>query len=452
VYFPEIITRITEFTSPDQPLYLVGGAVRDYLLGHPVKDFDLVGSGDIRKIARHFANQLGGVFYVLDEQRNTCRVLIEEQIGSRRIFDFSVQRGDTIIDDLALRDFTINAMAVDLIMPEMIIDPYKGGRDLQEKRLRTVSQHSLQDDALRVIRGIRYAVALGLKVEPQTVRLLKEAIPGLTTISIERKRDELCKILNGEKVHVALQLLLHFEIFKFIPLQIRADHREALDESRVLEEVISAITTNSPGNKQAAFHLTSLMLTFGQFKAALQDHYFKENSSGRSRKALIYLSALLDGSSRYTINEIRDSLALSIDEAEIIDTLLRCRDYAEQILSGDIPSALETYRYFKVTGLTGIDLIFFSLASFHARNAADQDQGEWLKRLEIAGQLVSAWFNQPAAVHPRPLLDGDEIMRELGLTPSPRIGELIENLICEQVSRKIRTKDDALEWIRKQNK
>jgi len=452
VRFPEIIKRINKFTSPDQPLYLVGGAVRDYLLGQPCKDYDLVCTGDVRKIARQFANLVGGDFYMLDEQRNTCRVLVDEQAGTRTILDFSVQRGNTIINDLAQRDFTINAMAVDLNEPDKIIDPYKGGRDLQEKWLRPVTRDSLRDDALRVIRGIRYAVALGLKVEPQTVKLFEEAVPVLTAISIERKRDELFKILDGEKVHVALQLLLHFDIFKVIPLRIRADHMEALDQSRVLEEVISAITTTMPGHKQAAFHITSLMLMFGQFKAALQDHYFKENSSGRSRKALLHLSALLDGSSGYTKNEIRDGLALSVDEAEIIDTLIGCRDYSDQLLAGDVPSALETYHYFKETGSTGIDLVFFSLACYRARIGAEQGQGEWLKRLENAGQLVSAWFTQPTVVHPHPLLDGDEIMHELDLTPGPCIGEIMENLTCDQVSGKIRTKEDALEWLRKLGK
>jgi len=184
----------------------------------------------------------------------------------------------------------------------------------------------------------------------------------------------------------------------------------------------------------------------------LQDHYFKENSSGRSRKALLHLSALLDGSSGYTKNEIRDSLALSIDEAEIIDTQLRCRDYADQLLSGNGPSALETYRYFKETGSTGIDLIFFSLAGYRARIEAKQWQEEWLKRLENAGQLVRAWFTQPSVVHPRPLLDGDEIMHELDLLPGPRVGDLLDSLICEQVGGNIKNKEDALVWLRKHEK
>jgi len=450
VHLPDILTRLTEPASPDQPLYLVGGAVRDFLLGQPCKDYDLVGPGDVRGIARQFANQVGGAFYILDEQRNTCRVLVDQSEGSRTIIDFSVLRGNSIIDDLAERDFTINAMAVDLRNPDTIIDPYKGGRDLQEKWLRPVNHTSLQDDPLRTIRGIRYAVALGLKVEPPTTKLIDKAVPELSRISTERKRDELFKILDGEKVHVALQLLHHFQVFEGLPLRVRLGFIEALDQSRALGEMIGAITTTSPTQKQAAFHSTSLMLVFGQFKPAIQDHFFRVNSSGRSRRALLHLCVLLDGSSGYSKKEIQDILALSVDEAEVIDAHIRYREYCDQVISGDSPSALEIYRFFKATGSTGIDLVFSSLAGYRARIGAEQQQQEWLNRLGNAGQLVKSWFTQPELISPLPLLNGDEIIDQLDLAPGPRIGDLLETLISAQVEGKIKSKNDALEWLKNQ--
>ncbi len=449
---PDILTRFTELASPDQPLYLVGGAVRDFLLGQPCKDYDLVGTGDVRGIARHFANLVGGDFYILDEQRNTCRVLVDQSEDSRTIIDFSVLRGEFITDDLAERDFTINAMAVDLRNPGLIIDPHKGGRDLQERWLRPVSQTSLEDDPLRTIRGIRYAVALGLKVEPPTTKLIKKAVPELTRISTERKRDELFKILDGEKVHVAIQLLHHFRVFEGIPLRIRVDFKEALEHSRALGEMIDAVTTTSPAQKQAAFHSTSLMLVFGQFKPAIQDHFLGVNSSGRSRKALLHLCVLLDGSSGYSKKEIKDVLALSVDEAEVIDAHIRYREYCDQVISGDIPSPLEIYRFFKATGSAGIDLVFTSLAGYRARIGAELQQQEWLKRIGNAGHLVKAWFTQPDVISPIPLLNGDEITHLLDIAPGPRIGDLLETLICAQVEGKIKSKDDAIQWLMNQEK
>lgn len=445
---PEILSRLNDLASPDQPLYLVGGAVRDFLLGQPCKDYDLAGTGDVRRIARQYANMVDGAFYVLDEQRNTCRVLIDQSTGERTIIDFSVIRGDSLLNDLSERDFTINAMAVDLRQPDTIIDPFKGGRDLQEKWLRPVNPNSLQNDPLRTIRAIRYAVALGMKIEPPTTKLIEGAVPALKGISTERKRDELFKILSGEKVHVALRLMHHFHILEDFPLRTRGDFGVVQDESRVLGEILGAITTNSPAQKQAAFHTTSLMLMFGQFKPVLQDHYSRVNSSGRTRIALLQLCVLLDSICGYSKNEIREGLALSVDEAEIIDVHIRCREHCEQVMTGELPSPLEIYKFFRETGSTGIDLVFSSLAGYRANVGAELQQPEWLKRLTNAGQLLKSWFWQPEVVSPLPLLNGDEIMKELGMGPGPRIGELLEILICAQVEGKIKTKEDALQLLK----
>ncbi len=449
---PNILTRLTELASPDQPLYLVGGAVRDFLLGQPCKDYDLVGTGDVRGIARQFANHVGGAFYMLDEQRNTCRVLVDQPDGARTIIDFSALRGNSIIDDLAERDFTINAMAIDLRNPDIIIDPFKGGRDLQEKWLRPVNRASLKDDPLRTIRGIRYAVAFNLKMEPSTVKMIAMAVPELARISTERKRDELFKIFDGEKVHVGIQLLQHFLVFEGLPLRVRVDFMEALDQSRALGEVIDAVITYSPKRKQAAFHLTSLMLVFGQCKPAIQGHFTKVNSSGRSRKALLHLCVLLEKSSAYSKKEIKDALALSVEEAEIIDDHIRYREYCDQVLSGGVPSPLEIYHFFKATGSTGIDLVFTNLADYRSRMGTEQQQQEWLKRLENAGHLVKTWFTQPEVIHPHPFLDGDEIIRQLDIAPGPRIGDLLETLVCAQVEGKIKSKNDALQWLMDQER
>ncbi len=125
--FPELINRLKEHSSQSRPLYLVGGAVRDSLLLKPCSDFDLVCHSDSERIARSFANENNGVFFVLDGERNTYRVLINTSPSSMTVFDFAAMRGVDIREDLSLRDFTINAMAVDLLAPEVVIDPFKGG-------------------------------------------------------------------------------------------------------------------------------------------------------------------------------------------------------------------------------------------------------------------------------------------------------------------------------------
>ena len=168
VQLPRILLDLRQITPSNQPLYLVGGAVRDYLLGKKCQDYDIVCAVEARTTAKRFADHLKGAFFSLDEERKTYRVLINQASGQKTVVDFATRQGATIIDDLAERDFSINAMAVDLNDAHQIIDPNKGGRDLQEKWLRPVNDASLTADPLRVIRAVRYAVNLDLKIDSRT--------------------------------------------------------------------------------------------------------------------------------------------------------------------------------------------------------------------------------------------------------------------------------------------
>jgi poly(A) polymerase len=191
------IQLIHPFLDKGEEYYLVGGAVRDSILGRENKDLDIVCSGDTRGIARKVADATHGSFFVLDDARNTCRVITETSFGDRIVYDF-VQMRTSIINDLSERDFTINAMAIDLRKLDYVIDPLKGGRDLQEKWLRPCSPTSFLKDSVRVIRAVRYSVNLKLKMEKSTQSLLAEAA-GETNCSRSLKmiaRISRCDCLN----------------------------------------------------------------------------------------------------------------------------------------------------------------------------------------------------------------------------------------------------------------
>ena len=194
INLPEGLKALNPLLQQTEQYYLVGGAIRDALISRVSQDIDIVCSGDARNIARRLSDQISGSFFMLDEERNACRVIKKNPDGSRLVYDFSQFKGATIEADLLERDFTINAMAVDLSNPGEIIDPLKGGRDLAEKWLRPCKATSFIDDPLRVIRAIRYAVKYDLRIENSTIHLLKQAIEKLASVSRERKRDELFKI------------------------------------------------------------------------------------------------------------------------------------------------------------------------------------------------------------------------------------------------------------------
>ena len=184
---------------------LVGGAVRDALLGHPPVDFDFTSEHDPTPLARAYAKQCGGHWFWLDEQRRQSRVGIAD--GT---YDFAPWRAPSLAGDLAARDFSINALALDLAAPlaaEALLDPLGGQGDLAARLLRVAGPRVLLDDPLRVLKGVRHVAELGLQVDAATLRAMAEAVPALAAVAPERVRAEFWRILTAPQAPLGLTLL-----------------------------------------------------------------------------------------------------------------------------------------------------------------------------------------------------------------------------------------------------
>ncbi|MBA4380544.1 MAG: hypothetical protein C0393_07725, partial [Anaerolinea sp.] len=187
--FPPLLDTLRAALPEDKVVYLVGGAVRDVLLGRATHrvgaahDLDFAMSGDAIKTARRVANSLKADFYPLDPERDTGRVIVTAEDGTRTVIDFAAFRGpdpstgsgQDLESDLRGRDFTLNAMAVD-VRTLALYDPLGGALDLREKRLRLCSLSAIEDDPLRILRAIRLAAAFGFRILPETRQAMKQAV------------------------------------------------------------------------------------------------------------------------------------------------------------------------------------------------------------------------------------------------------------------------------------
>jgi tRNA nucleotidyltransferase (CCA-adding enzyme) len=192
------------------PVYLVGGAVRDLLLGRGRADIDLVVEGDATALAERL-----GAEVVSHERFATAKVRLdghELDIASARSESYPqpgalpvVEPAATLEEDLARRDFTINAMAISLNGPERLIDPFEGQADLAAGRLRVLHPRSFLDDPTRAIRAARYAARFGFELEPETEALLRAA--DLTTVSADRRDAELMRLAGERRAPRGLGLL-----------------------------------------------------------------------------------------------------------------------------------------------------------------------------------------------------------------------------------------------------
>jgi tRNA nucleotidyltransferase (CCA-adding enzyme) len=183
------------------PVFLVGGAVRDLLLGRGRADLDLVVEGDAEQLARRL-----GAEVVTHERFGTAKLTLdghEVDIAGARSESYPhpgalpvVEPGADLAADLCRRDFTINAMAIPLRGEPRLVDPYGGQADLAAKRLRVLHPESFVDDPTRAIRAARYSARFGLQVEEETLRLLRET--KIDAVSAERRDAELMR-LAGER-------------------------------------------------------------------------------------------------------------------------------------------------------------------------------------------------------------------------------------------------------------
>ncbi len=191
-------------TLAGRPAWLVGGALRDAARGRPTADLDIVVDGDAGETARTLARAAPRASsFALSEAFGAWRVVARD--GSWQI-DVESLRGGSLEADLALRDFTVNAVA-EPAEGGPRIDPLGGLRDLAEHRLRMAGPRAFIDDPLRVLRLVRVAVELGLEPEPETRLAARAQAPGLSGVSPERVFVELRRIIDAPGAVAGLGLL-----------------------------------------------------------------------------------------------------------------------------------------------------------------------------------------------------------------------------------------------------
>jgi poly(A) polymerase/tRNA nucleotidyltransferase (CCA-adding enzyme) len=211
--------------------YLVGGCVRDLLLNRKPKDWDITTNAkpaDIQKVFpdSFYENEYGTVGVKTGSEDETTAIVevtpyrTESGYSDKRRPD-EVSFGNSLEEDLARRDFTVNALALDESKGH-IVDPYKGQKDIEAKVIRAVGspKERFGEDALRLLRAIRLVAELGFALDSETAAAIQEKAPNLSHISRERVRDELMRILNSKEPMAALVLAQQLGILSYINAEL----------------------------------------------------------------------------------------------------------------------------------------------------------------------------------------------------------------------------------------
>ncbi len=446
----------------DTPIYMVGGVVRDAFLRRPIADVDMATAGSGIAVARKIANALSGAFYPLDPERDVGRALVDTPNG-RIIFDVASFRGADLEADLRDRDFTINAMAVDLRGDlNDVIDPCGGEGDLLAKVIRRCNPLSLTHDPIRALRGVRQSIKFGFRIDSETLADMRQTAPRLVETSAERLRDEFFNLLNNAKAHSALRIADSLGMLTAIVPEVSLLKTQpgaaalpdgfslALNTIEHLTRILTTISSRRTEETAAQFTLGVLVMAFDRFRKPLQGHIERVYADDRAHQALLILALLLDSADVETVEARAAALRLSNPERERLTALVRGRAHFAALANSETElDPLTIYRFWREAGEAGIDITLLDLARTLARGGVSIDQDRWLRRVDHAGTLLYGYFQRRAEwVEPLAVINGRELMAALHLKPGRMVGQLLEAIREAQVTGSVTSAADALELAR----
>jgi len=474
--YPLVLTVFDLLAECGTQGYLVGGTVRDLLLGVQTHDFDFVVDGDGLRLARLLADRFDGAYVALDRERRTGRVILSAGTRSRgpgpaaTYIDMASLRGCDLQDDLRDRDFTFNAIALcrNLQRQWRIIDPHGGAKDLKRRILRAVSSHSFADDPVRTLRAVRMQVQFECEIEAATRESLKAAVPLLARVSPERIRDEWFRILSLSCAGKALSELRIFGLLSFIVpqfanvLETTARTRpvgcpmHAIQVVSALEELWRAL--ESP----ACCDAIPLPSALRACTPDLTQRYHSPICGERTRLALLKCAGLLHdigmcvvpASDRSSVaiedrgadasRQLARAWRCSNVEGSFLETVVRVHAQAAGLIRQAALTRRAIYRYYRRTGECGVDAVLVALA-----HGLVEDHSDWSHQAEMSAELIAAYlWRRDEMVQPKLLLTGQDLIEDFQQSPGPHIGWLLERLEEAQAVGKVVTREQAVEVVR----
>ena len=469
----QIIQRLDDFAKAHSvQLFLVGGCVRDLLLNRRTSDLDLALKSKTLEFAGRFAAALGETFVILEERPATARVIIRE---TGFTLDFVQFRGETVEDDLRLRDLTINAMALELCSfvagsAMRPIDPCNGLQDLKSRRLRFPSEFVILADPLRLLRAYRFAALLNFEISEEAIHLIRQHkallrqsdIDNLPSNSVaaERIRDELIKILSASN---AVRYL-----------------RE-MDDSGLLHEILPEICSmrnfrpdNHPHLNMWEHSLRALELfenqsvpeTLRPYQMEIEQYLQSDLTTGTRRIIIVKLSLLLYnlakpmkkkvnplGELEFAGHEnvgaemvvlIAKRLRLGEKSVSLMRSLVQNHPRITQLLeTGETRQSIG--RFLNATADDWLGVMILSYADLRVSQGELRSPNEKSKAPALMKRIADSYYLEIVPIKMQgPLLSGDTIMQTLDLQPSVMVGKILTHIAELRFDGKIHTPEEAL--------
>jgi tRNA nucleotidyltransferase/poly(A) polymerase len=448
----QLLELVRELASGTR-VYLVGGAIRDLLLGRPTQDLDFVLPQGSIQLAKAVSRRLNGAMYTLDDVRHSARVILRQGEQDEQVLDFTSFIGENLEEDLRQRDFTINAMALDLEALAEVIDPLGGEADLEAKQIRLCGPDSLNADPLRVLRGVRLISSYNLRYELEITTAMRVAIKRLGLVSGERIRDELFKCLAVPNFEAVAALFSEFGVFdelRLLTFGVDPSGRQSRQVENETLTFLARLSNNPEGGQQVAQGGPNPDF---QHLHAFQVMLDEPLQGGRKRRHLLLLCSILlhihpafDAGKMSTPELLPGEFSEQITQALLIGQ--KEKGYFKAVSGGFLrladlsryqPGKLDYYRFFREFSSYGLDSALLAMAEVKSQEPLLQFNPK------ICQEVFHTWFTEQArTVNPPRLVDGDLLQRELEIGPGVKIGNLLEEIREQQVLGKINTTAEAI--------
>ena len=454
--------------------YLVGGSVRDWLLSAKLgQDIDIAVSGDPEAIAREIAGRFGGTVVPLSPAHGIVRVAVPADDGAEDgpwNIDVDGFTG-TIEEDLARRDFSVNAMAVPLAgwpSSDSLIDMFGGRADLATKTIRALGPTVFQDDPGRLMRTVRLAGQLKFRVEPGTSKLIAADAGLLASVSPERIREEFLTILSLDGAKGQIEVLDHFGLFEQVIPELQTAKGVDQPNMHYWDVWGHTMQTVEAAELITKGHQNSPIYSCVPWTPDSKAHFEQHATDGHTRGTLLKLAALFHdiakpqtksqdetGRTRFFGHSEQGAeiaiqrlthLRISSKGIEMVAKMVEQHLRPTGMRDGDDwPTNRAIHRYFRDVGDVAIDTLYLSLADYLGAKGPDVVHEEWRNHAKMVGHILHIGTSEPVSPTTTRLITGNDLMTHFDLQPGPEIGAVLGRVEEARSAGEIETKEQALE-------
>jgi poly(A) polymerase len=443
--------------------WIVGGAIRDALLGRKVTDVDLAVAGDPAGAARAVAGAANGHPFELSGEFAMWRVQPRED---RWHVDVARLRGGSIEADLAARDFTLDAIALPLGGGEPV-DPHGGAADAERRVLRAVGERSFEDDPLRIMRAARLAAALELDLEPATVALARASAPRAAEPAGERQLAELRRIVAGPDpvrgmelmdelgatpvVLPELDALRGVEQNPYHHLDVHGHTIEVLRRVVELQADPQAVLGSAAAEVQAALEepLADEWTRRGALRLAALFHDLGKPQTRNVAQGGRILFIGHDEAGARIIREICARLRASRRLTSYLESLTLNHLRLGFLVHERPLSRRRIYEYLVATQPETVDVTLLTVADRLATQGPRTRTEAIDSHLELAREMIAAALEWRRTGPPAPPIRGDELAAELGIEPGPQLGRILGEIEAARFAGEIESREDAIAFARR---